>query len=258
MKLLLIIFIFTFSLNANEMKRIEAIVSDITKLRVDYEGCKTEAKIYSLQLKDERERNKILLEEINSFKNLYKREIEYENKILILENRVKKQNKLLKTKENCRKGLIVKNQDFLKTKVKSKKTLINKEKTIENIVLVKCEEPNSFPKLLMKKEFLQNDKKVKETVIKKELPKIKKIVEPKKREVEKLERFKASAFRLNKNALIYDKLNGRKLYEWAEGTSFTSSIKTQNWIKITGYFVDKVWMRSSKEMWIKISDVIKR
>ena len=110
----------------------------------------------------------------------------------------------------------------------------------------------------MKKEFLSGDKKVKETVVKKELPEIKKIVEPKRKEVEKLERFKASAFRLNKNAVIYDKVNGEKIDEWNKETSFTSSIKTQNWVKITGYFVDKVWMRSSKELWIKSSDIIKR
>jgi len=267
MKLLLLVLILGLSLNADEMKRIEAIVSDITKLRAEHEGCQTEAKIYALQLKDERDKNKILIQEMNSFKNLYKREIEYKNKILKLENRIKKQDKLLKIKENSKKDLITVNKPIAKVKEKDKKTLVIRGKTVEKLVLVNCEEPNPFPKLVMKKEFLKEDKKVqravkptrqKETIKKKELPKIKKIVEPKKIEVEKLERFKASAFRLNKNALVYDKLNGKKLYEWEEGTSFTSSIKTQNWVKITGYFVDRVWMPSSKELWIKSIDVIKR
>ena len=253
MKFLLVVFILGLSLNANEMKRIEAIVSDITKLRAEYEGCQTEAKIYSLQLKEERDRNKILIQEMNSFKNLYKREIEYKNKILKLENRIKKQEKLLKSKENSKKYLTIKNKPIVKIKEKEKKSLVIKEKTINNLVLVNCEDPNPFPKLVMKKEFLQ-----KESVIKKELPKIKKIVEPKKEEIEKLQRFKASAFRINKNAVIYDKVNGKKLYEWEKGTSFTSSIKTQNWIKITGYFIDKAWVRSSKELWLKISDATKR
>ena len=48
MKLLLILFIFSFSLNADEMKRIEAIVGDITKLRANYDGCKTESKFYEI------------------------------------------------------------------------------------------------------------------------------------------------------------------------------------------------------------------
>jgi len=246
MKLLLIVLIFSFSLNANEMKRIEAIVSDITKLRAEYEGCQTEAKIYALQLKDERDKNKILLQELNSFKNLYKREIEYKNKILILENRIKKQDKLLKIKENSKKDLIVKVKPITKTKEKIKETLVIKEKTIENIVLVNCEEPNPFPKLVMKKEFL------------KEATKPKEIIKPKKTVEEKLENFKASAFRLNRNAPVYNAVNGKKLDEWSIDTSFTSSVKTQNWVKITGYFVDRVWMRSSKEMWIKLSDVTKR
>ncbi len=253
MKLLLALLILGLSLNADEMKRIQAIVSDITKLRAEYEGCQTESKIYAMQLKDERDKNKILKQEINSFKDLDKREIEYKNKIIKLENKIKKQEKLLKVKENTRKTVIVKNIPIVKIKEKEKKTLVIKEKTIEKLVLVNCEEPNPFPKLVMKKEFLQE-----ETIKKKELPEIKKIVEPKRKEVEKLERFKASAFRLNKNAAVYDKVNGKILYEWKEGTSFTSSLKTQNWVKITGYFVDRVWMPSSKELWIKSLDVIKR
>jgi len=157
MKLLLVVLILSLSLNANEMKRIEAIVSDISKLRAEYEGCQTEAKIYALQLKDERDRNKILIQEMNSFKNLYKREIEYKNKILKLENKIKKQEKLLKVKENSKKDLIIKNKPIVKTKEKKKKTLVIKEKIIENLVLVNCEEPNPFPKLVMKKEFLQKE-----------------------------------------------------------------------------------------------------
>ena len=238
MKLLLVVLVLSLFLNADEMKRIEAIVNDITKLRGEYEGCQTEAKIYSMQLKDERDRNKILTQEMNSFNDLYKKEIEYKNKIQKLENKIKMQKELLKIKENNKKDLVIENVIVDKTKEKERKTLVIKEKTIENLVLVNCEEPNPFPKLVMKKEFLQDDEK--------ELS------------VEKLERFKASAFRLNKNAMIYDKVNGEKIDEWSIDTSFTSSIRTQNWVRITGYFVDKVWEPASKELWIKSSDVIKR
>ena len=230
MKLLLILFIFSFSLNADEMKRIEAIVGDITKLRANYDGCKTESKFYEMQLKDQRDENIILHKELNSFKNVYKKEIDYKNKIKNLENKIKQQELLLKSKDNNKKNLIVKNNKITKIKEKGKKTL-------ENMVLVKCEEPNPFPKLVMKQETMKEKKVVVS---------------------EKIEKFKASAFRLNKNAAIYDDVNGKVVEEWSEDTSFTSSIKTQNWVKITGYFVDKVWLRSSKDIWVKLSDVIKR
>ncbi len=261
MKLLLILLIFAFSLNANEMKRIEAILSDITKLRAEYEGCQTEVKTYGLQLKDENDKNKILLQELNSFKNLYKREIEYKNKILILQNRIKKQDKLLKVKEITKKDLKVKTKPITKTKEKMKETLVIKEKVIENIILVNCEEPNPFPILVMKKEFLKEEKKnkkIKKLIKTEKIEKVKEPIEPKKIVEEKLENFKASAFRLSKDAVIYDKVNGKKVDEWSVDTSFTSSVKTQNWVKITGYFVDRAWMPSSKELWIKTSAVIKR
>ncbi len=255
MKLLLALLILPIFLNADEMKRIESIVNDITKLRVEYEGCQTEAKIYSMQLKEERDKNRALVQELNSFKDLYKREIEYKNKIVILQNRIKSQEKLLKIKENSKKDLIVKNNKITKVKDKEKKTLVIKEKIIESIVLVNCEEPNPFPKLVMKKEFIKKNKKTKPVL---KIVKEKKVVEPKQKAQEKLERFKASAFRLNKKTSVYNGVNGKKLYEWEKDTSFTSSIKTQNWVKITGYFVDKAWMPSSKELWIKSADVIKR
>lgn len=248
MKLLLIVLILGFSLNADEMKRIEAIVEDITKLRAEYNGCKTESKIYALQLKDERDKNKILDQEINSFKNLYKREIEYKNKIKKLENKIKVQDKLLKSKETYKKDLDIDKNIITKTKEKEKKTLKTKENTLESIVLVNCEEPNPFPKLRMKKEFVQADKKSKKVL------KVKKSVVVK----EKIEKFKASTFRLNKDSTIYEGIDGKVLDKWSIDTSFTSSIKTQNWIKITGYFIDKVWLRSSKDMWIKLPNATKR
>jgi len=229
MKILVILLFLLLSIHADEMKRIEAIVTDITKLRSEYESCETELKVFKMQLKDQREENRILHQELNSFNDFYKREIDYKDKIENLESKIKKQEILLKSKENRKKNKIA-------NKSKNTKT---KEKTLENLVLTKCEEPNPFPKLVMKQES---------KVLKKKATK----------SLEKIEKFKASAFRLNKNAVIYNGVNGKAVEEWSEGTSFTSSIKTQNWVKITGYFVQKIWMRSSKEIWVKSSDVIKR
>ncbi|MEA3371627.1 MAG: hypothetical protein U9Q40_09840 [Campylobacterota bacterium] len=235
MKFLLVVLILGFSLNADDMKRIEAIVGDITKLRVEHDNCQVQSKTYQLELKDEREKNRILHQELNSFKGLYKREMEYKTRIQNLENKIKKQALLLKSKEKS------KNNSNQNKKIATKTT----ENTLESITSVKCEESNPFPELRMKKEFIQSDKKSVETL---------KLQKP----VEKIEKFKASAFRLNKNAAVYNSIDGQIVEEWEKDRSFTSSVKTQNWIKITGYFVDRVWMSSSKDIWIKSSDTIKR
>ena len=69
---------------------------------------------------------------------------------------------------------------------------------------------------------------------------------------------RAYAYRLAKDAKIYDAIDGVVVTQWEARTSFTSNKRTKEWIKITGYFVDKVWRPSTKEMWIKSSDTIKR
>jgi len=226
-KLLLILFIIYFPLAANEMKRIEAIVGDIRELREEYADCQADSKIYEMQLQEQRDKNKILQQELNSFKSLYKIEIDYKNEINKLKNQIKEQDNILKTKESTIKYL--NSEDIEKNKTKEKYT--------KNLFLVKCDEANPFPELLMKKAF-RNKKEIINS--------------------EEIKTFKASTFRLNKNAEIYNDVNGKVVDKWSEGTSFTSSVKTQNWLKITGYFHNKVWMKSSKSIWIKLSDVIKR
>jgi hypothetical protein len=69
---------------------------------------------------------------------------------------------------------------------------------------------------------------------------------------------KASAYRLKKNAPIYDAVNGKKIDEWEKGTSFTSNQKTKKFIKITGYFKNKQWVKAQKPLWIHIDDAFKR
>jgi len=70
--------------------------------------------------------------------------------------------------------------------------------------------------------------------------------------------FKSSAFRLIAEANLFDKPNGNIIDTWENKTSFTSGIRTKKWIKITGYFVDKVWQKAIVEMWIKSDKAIKR
>jgi regulator of replication initiation timing len=71
--------------------------------------------------------------------------------------------------------------------------------------------------------------------------------------------FKASPFRLKNEAIIYDNFeNPKPLMRWEAGRSFTSNQRTQGWIKITGYFKNKVWQAAAQELWVRESDVIKR
>ncbi len=69
---------------------------------------------------------------------------------------------------------------------------------------------------------------------------------------------KPSAYRMAKDAPIYSAPNGSVVDSWEERRSFTSGTSTTGWVKITGYFVDRVWQRADEELWVKESDVIKR
>lgn len=93
----------------------------------------------------------------------------------------------------------------------------------------------SFPKLLMKEEY------------RKRLPEGDKIVE-----------FKPSAFRLKTDSIIYDDIDGNRIGKWERGRTFTSGAKTNSWIKISGYFVNKKWKKADGEMWVKMAQVVKR
>lgn len=102
----------------------------------------------------------------------------------------------------------------------------------------------------------QNQKRelvvVKQKVIKQE------IVKKKEVKLEKIEFFKATTFRLKEDSSIYDKINGTKINDWVKNRTFTSNIKSDNWIKITGYFVKKAWKKAQIEMWIESDKVLRR
>lgn len=68
----------------------------------------------------------------------------------------------------------------------------------------------------------------------------------------------ASAYRVKKESSVYDAPQGQIIDVWEENTSFTSNVSTDDWIKITGYFVDKKWRKARKEMWVKKEETLKR
>jgi len=149
-----------------------------------------------------------------------------------------KSNTILKAEVDFKGDLNKSNHNLDKKIRKLEKQLLiknnllkSKDKTIEKLKLnqkypVRCEKNNTFPKLIMKKE--------------------------------QVVKFKASSFELKVDSIIYDGINGKKVDNWVETTSFTSSVKTKSWIKITGYFVDKKWRPAKSEMWVKIKQVVKK
>ena len=67
-----------------------------------------------------------------------------------------------------------------------------------------------------------------------------------------------SAYRMASNAPVYSAPGGSVVDTWEERRSFTSGTANNGWIKITGYFVNRVWTRADQELWVKESDVIRR
>ncbi|MBV5322118.1 MAG: hypothetical protein JZU62_10535 [Sulfuricurvum sp.] len=67
-----------------------------------------------------------------------------------------------------------------------------------------------------------------------------------------------SAYRMATNAPVYNAPSGRVVDTWEARRSFTSGTANNGWIKITGYFVNRVWQRADEELWVKESDVIRR
>ena len=114
---------------------------------------------------------------------------------------------------------------LLESKIKQQSLELQKKPKVQikTVIVTKTKDDNPFPKLQMKPKF-----------------------------------FKAGTFRVNKDADIYDSKDGKVIDRWEKGTSFTSSKRTDDMIKITGYFVDKIWRKSEKTMWIQSENAFER
>jgi len=198
MKFLLALFLTLGLSHADEMQRLDLIVQDITQLRSDYEVCEEKVQALQVKLQDEKDRNSILLQEVNEADSFANKEKKYTNVIAKLKREIDKQKKKIRQLSNSE---------------------------------------NNVPVLEMKDDFknttlLSQDKK--------------------------LFVFEARPFRLNKESDIYSDLDGTIIDRWENATSFTSDTKTTSMVKITGYFVDQVWRRSKKEMWVKLENATQR
>jgi len=267
---------------ANEMQRLESIVKDIETLRADYNLCvrdldiKNRSKVvlkndvdaqtnrdlkelkikmqeYKVLLDDERTKNTLLITKVDTLNKAIKNQSpqltssDKSNKKYLEDLKAKEKENKIKYEENIN-DLEKKYKNILKTKDKLILSLKNKDGKVKVIKLSQkevCKDNNPFPSLMMK-----------EPALKKELNKTK--IDKVTLDLEKNIITKAATFRLNKESEIYDDINGNILFLWEDKTSFTSLQMTENWIKISGYFVDKKWQKSKKDLWVKKLNTIKR
>ncbi|WP_321778222.1 hypothetical protein [Sulfurimonas sp.] len=240
MKIVIVCLLLVSIFHANEIQRIESIVDDISKLRIDYEKCKQRLSD-NKHIRPDLVKYKINEEQVQKYKKLLK-ESKQKNIILKAEldyissassgntQSIKKYKKLLKLKDKEIKDL--------KNKLKNSKISNKTTKKTLQICKVKKDD-NPFPKLMPKGNIIIVENKI---VAKKE----------------QIISFKASSFRLKKNSAIYISPNSKKIDDWEKHRTFTSNLGTKSWIKVTGYFINKKWIRAKDAMWIKKTDVYKR
>lgn len=290
MKYIILSIFLTVFVHANELERMESIVADIENLRLEHDRCKkeldavsvvenvlkTDAPIIALSaieeqsksirkykrlLDDEKKKNSSLLAEIETLTQVSR---EKDSEIENLNKTNKKENKILETKENIKNDTneklleeletkyreIIKGKENLILSLKNKLNIENKTKIVEKEI---CEDDNPFPTLIMKdsveKAVEKNENITTAIVIKKQ--KVQEIIEIEKNT-------KATTFRLNKNSGVYDDINGNVVFIWDDKTSFTSIKMTQNWIEISGYFIDGKWTQADRNLWIEKINTIKR
>ena len=109
------------------------------------------------------------------------------------------------------------------------KTYAKKVKTTKGV----CVDDNPFPKLL---------KKEKKTAVKQ----VQKTPKSIKKEVKT-----SGVYRIKGESAVYNKPEGEVVEVWEDTRSFTSNVSKDNWVKITGYFVNRKWKKSTKELWVK-------
>mgnify|MGYP007094920046 CR=1 FL=1 len=245
MKYIYLTFFVSVFAMANEISRMESIVEDIEKLRSNYTKCMKELVLktdvdnsanselkkmqklmeeYKVLLEEEKVKNTLLLSQKNEKLTLD----EKSNKVKknILETKLKDEK--IKN-ESLSRNLKIKYEKIIKDKDNIIISLRNKIKITKKPIMVKkeiCEDENPFPSLMMKEN---KEEKISAATL----------------------NLKVGTYRLNQESEIYDGINGNVLFLWEDKSSFTTTKVTQDWIKVTGYFVDKKWTKAEKNLWVK-------
>ena len=182
--------------------------------------------IFSLNASEEIQRIDSIVNDITILRKSYEEKLlDEKEKNIILEQ----ENRSAQRKIENLETEIEKLQTLLKNREKQvKKEIVVKEKIKKIVLQSACQDENPFPKLKLKKSESQS----------------------------KLHHFKARAFRLKESANIYAGMDTMEvLQKWDKHTSFTSNVKSEKRIKITGYFVNKKWTKAKHEMWVDLTDV---
>lgn len=68
------------------------------------------------------------------------------------------------------------------------------------------------------------------------------------------------AYRIAGEGKIYDGPEGSSITQWENGRSFTASESQNGWIRVSGYFVNRVWQpcAAEEQFWIRESDTQRR
>ena len=213
--------LFSFSF-ADEIKRIESIVKDISELRYQNESCQKELDII---------KNKQIIkqptEKIQNNKSS-NNDVKYKQKIINLQIQIE----IYKNRVKAKNKEIMELRNFKKSNNQIQKNEICKP--------VKFDNPNKFPKLVLKKEYIK--KEYSKYVIRKTKP---------------------STYRLINKANIYSSIDGKKIEAWKNGVSFTTNIKASkdgkdSWLRVTGFFVNGLWEKAQYSIWLKSKDAKKR
>lgn len=199
--ILVLAVLFSFSYS-DEIQRIESIVKDITQLRKKYQTSQEELKLK--EIKEQKQDERII--------SLEKQIEIYKKQVKLKEKKIKKLKPKIKEKEKICKP------------AKIKETIIYKTQKLDN--------PNKFPKLILKPKYI----------------KYKKIL------------LKAKTYKLVLSSDIYDSTYGNKIDYWKKGTAFTSNEKAvaknhDSWYRVTGYFIKNSWVPAKKQMWIKAKHI---
>jgi len=280
MKKILIVSVYScLLLQANDIERINLLVKEVKHLQSNYTMCQKKLFILEDRLKKNSNASieicaKELSKEHENFINLQNKcESKQEDKSLemaLVHNLKKKiehgENELVKKEMQIKK--LQAKIDIYSKKSSAVKELDQKllEEKKKNLIL-----QEKLKTVEKKLAFLQQKKKSKRK--KKEFT-CKKIVSVVQKEIQhltltkdnhiaiqkqvKLVFSRPKTFRTKLEADIYDSVNGKKIAKWVKGRSFTSYVSSGNWIKITGYFIDKKWTEASSEMWIKKEDAFER
>jgi len=68
----------------------------------------------------------------------------------------------------------------------------------------------------------------------------------------------SGVYRIKGESSVYDATNGKVIEIWEDTRSFTSNVSQGEWVKITGFFVDKKWRKAKRDMWVEKENTLRR